>query len=151
MISELAHVKGVNMITRKRFHLPLLFATASLLFYTGIAARAQDHEHAMKVGKTGEITFNKETKVGDVTLKPGRYRFQHRVEGSDHFVHFTEWTKPYPSYATGAPKAHPGEVNCRLETLDKKVTSTTVFLTSEGDGMRVMKIEVGGENVAHLF
>lgn len=140
------------MISRKRFQLPLLFAAASLLFYSGIAARAQDHEHAMKVGKTGEITFDKETKVGDVTLKPGRYQFQHRVEGSDHFVHFTEWTKPNPySPSSGAPKAHPGEVKCSLETLNKKVASTTVFLTTDGDGMRVTKIEVGGENVAHLF
>jgi hypothetical protein len=122
------------------------------LFYTGIAARAQDHEHAMKVGKTGEITFDKVTKVGDVTLKPGRYRFQHRAEGSDHFVHFTEWTKPLPyNQTSGTPKAHPGEVKCRLETLNKKVASTTVFLTTDGDGMRVTKIEVGGENVAHLL
>lgn len=139
------------MVTRKRYHLSLLFAT-SLLFYTGIAARVHNHERAMKVGKTGEITFDKETKVGDMTLKPGRYRFQHRVEGADHFIHFTDWTTPGPfDHSSGAPKAHPGEVNCRLEMLNKRVVSTTVFLTSEGDGVRVTKIEVAGENFAHLF
>ena len=140
------------MIRLGSFQLPSLVAAASLLFYAGIAASAQDHEHAMKVGKTGEITFDKVTKVGDLTLKPGRYQFQHRVEGADHFVHFTEWTKPIPyPTSSGSPKAHPGEVKCTLETLSKKVSATTIFLTSEGDEMRVTKIEVGGENVAHLF
>ena len=64
----------------RRFLPSLLVATATLWINTS-AAIAAEHEHAMKVGKTGEVTFDKETKVGDVTLKPGRYKFQHRVEG----------------------------------------------------------------------
>ena len=121
---------------------------AAALFYTGAAAIAA--EHAVKVGKTGEITFDKETKVGDLTLKPGRYQFQHRVEGSDHFVHFTEWTERHPRYP-GAPKAHPGETKCRLEPLDKKASLTRVRLETEAATQRVVKVEVAGENVAHLF
>jgi hypothetical protein len=128
---------------------------AAALFYTGADAIAADHEHTMKVGKTGEVTFNKETKVGDLALKPGRYLFQHRVEGTDHFVHFTEVTKPNPAYPTqptaGQPKAHPGEVKCKLEPLGKKVSDTTLYLNEEGSGQRVVKAEVRGENVAHLF
>lgn len=135
----------------RHFMLPLLVAAATLLSYSG-AAIAAAHEHALKVGKTGEVNFNKETKVGDVTLKPGRYKFQHRAVGSDHFVHFTKWGKPNPyGYLMTSPKAHPGEAQCRLEALSKKVSRATVYMTSEGEAMRVTKVEVGGENVAHLF
>lgn len=130
--------------------LSLFVATATLWINTS-AAIAAEHEHAMKVGKTGEITFAQETQVGDVTLKPGRYKFQHRVEGSDHFVHFTQWTKPYPVGSSGTPKAHPGETKCRIEELSKKVSQTTVYTSSESGVNRITKVEVGGENVAHLF
>ena len=133
-----------------RFLLSLLVVPATLLFYPG-AAIAAEHEHALKVGKTGEVTFDKETKVGDLTLKPGRYKMQHRVDGSDHFVHFTEWTKGRYVAETGTPKAHPGEAKCRLEPLNKKVSRTAVYMVDEGAVRRLTKVEVGGENVAHLF
>ena len=133
-----------------RFVLSVLVVAATLLFYAG-AAIAAEHEHALKVGKTGEVTFDKETKVGDLAFKPGRYKFQHRVEGSEHFVHFTEWTKSYPSRSSGTPKAHPGEVKCRIEPLSKKVSQTTVYTVDEGTVTRLTKVEVGGENVAHIF
>ena len=134
----------------RRFLLSLFVATATLSICTS-AAIAQEHEHALKVGKTGEVTFDKETMVGDLTLKPGRYKFQHRVEGSDHFVHFTEWTKGRFSGESGTPKAHPGEEKCRLEPLSKKVSQTAIYTTSEGGVNRVTKVEVAGENVAHVF
>ena len=134
----------------KNRRLSIAIAAAALLC-AGVAAIAAEHEHAMKVGKTGEMTFDKETKVGDMTLKAGRYQFQHRVEGSDHFVHFTEWTKPlYPS-TYGSQKAHPGEIKCRIEMLDKKASRTLVFLETGGTPQRIIRVEVAGENVAHLF
>lgn len=135
---------------KRRFLPSLLIAAATLLIYSG-AAIAAEHEHQLKVGKTGEVTFHKETKVGDMTLKPGRYKFQHRVEGDDHFVHFTEWTKPYPAGGTGAPMAHPGEMKCKIEPLSKKVSQTTIYTVDEGAFQRLTKVEVGGENVAHVF
>lgn len=130
--------------------LPLLAAVAWIS--TGTPALAAHGHDELKVGKTGDISFSTETKVGDVTLEPGRYKFQHRVEGENHFVHFTEWSKSYPYYETsGAPKAHPGEVKCKLEPLAKKVSSTTVYTTAEDGARRVTRVEVGGENVAHIF
>lgn len=135
---------------KRHFMLPLLVAAATLLLYAGAAIAAQ-HEHALKVGKTGQVTFEKETRVGDMTFKPGRYKFQHRVEGSDHFVHFTEWTKSFPAYTSGTPKAHAGEVKCRIEPLSTKVSKTTIYTMDEGAFRRPTRVEVGGENVAHLF
>jgi hypothetical protein len=117
------------------------------------SATANSQERTLKVGKNGEMTFDTETKVGDITLKPGRYRFQHRVEGEDHFVHFTQWTaqNPYRPGETGAPKAHPGEVHCRIEPLAKKAAQTKVSLQKEDSAYRLVRVEVAGENVAHLF
>jgi hypothetical protein len=126
---------------------------AAALWYTG-AAIAAEHEHKVKVGKTGEVSFTTETKVGDLTLKPGRYKFDHRVSGADHFVHFTEWSKQYehgPIVDVTSPIAHPGEVKCRVEMLTKTISDTTIYTTAEGKAARVTRVEVAGENVAHLF
>jgi hypothetical protein len=144
-----------NAKTSKLVAAKLVAAVAWTLVAAG-SASAAEHEHTLKVGKKGEITFDKETKVGDLTLKPGRYFFQHRVEGEDHFVHFTEVTKEPSYYGGGAggggvPKAHPGEVKCKLEPLSKKVQATTLELDTEGGVNRVTRVEVAGENVAHVF
>jgi hypothetical protein len=146
-------------------------ALAGLLWAVGPAASAQ-HQHPqtagpppqastaapaekekeLKVGKKGDVTFSVETIVGDLRLKPGRYQIQHRVEGSDHFVHFTELTKGNPyTPSTGTPKAHPGEVRCRVEPLDKKVSGTRLYMVREGEVQRVQRVLIGGENVAHSF
>ncbi len=128
-------------------------AVVGMLILNSAPSTAAEHEHTLKVGKKGDVTFAKETKVGDLTLKPGRYTFQHRVEGDDHFVHFTEVTKgsAYSGAGGGVPKAHPGEVKCKLEPLSKKVESTTLYYDTEGGVNRLIKVEVAGENVAHLF
>lgn len=111
-------------------------------------------EKALKVGKTGDVEFRSATMVGDLMLKPGRYLVQHRTEGADHFVHFTEVTKPLP-YSLGggeaATKSHPGEVRCMLTPLNDKVRSTTVYTTKQGETVRVTKVLIAGENVAHVF
>jgi hypothetical protein len=107
--------------------------------------KTEKGEKTIKVGKKGDVKFNEETLVGDLRLKPGRYQIQHRTDGPDHFVHFTEVTK------TGSTVAHPGEVKCRLETLDEKVPFTAVHTRQEGASERVTKVLIGGENVAHLF
>ena len=138
----------------KRRWLFTVTAAAWVLVLTSAFIQAADKGHAMKVGKKGDITFTTETKIGDLTLKPGRYFFQHRVQGDEHFVHFTEVGKPdleHYSGSGGEPMAHPGEVKCRLEPLSKKVYATTIWTEDDGGVGRITRIEVGGENVAHVF
>jgi len=105
---------------------------------------------ALKVGKKGEMTFSAETQVGDMTLRPGRYTFQHRVDGSEHFVHFTQVGKVRGGREIPAT-AHPGEIKCRLEPLASKADSTEVYTVKEEGAARITKIIVRGENVAHVF
>ena len=105
------------------------------------------HQHMqmgqqLKVGKTGEITFSQETKIGDVVLPPGDYRFAHRTSGDDHFVRFTQ--------VKGKAREF-GEIKCQIEPLQEKVSHTAVTTTNEGGMRRITRIEVAGENVAHVF
>ena len=137
------------MRINRRFMLSLLVATAALWMYTS-AAIAQEHEHAMKVGKTGEVTFDTQTKIGDLTLPPGRYKFQHTVESTGHFVYFIQWNKQLPA-SYGVSKTKPGEVPCRLEPLEKKASQTLIYSVQEDGVKRVTRVEIAGENVAHVF
>lgn len=156
----------------KRFA-PTMIAAVSGLLWTAAAGAAAQHQHAppahsrpaerasapekaedmLKVGKQGDVEFAVETLVGEMRLNPGRYVLEHRVDGSDHFVHFTEVAKPVSPGAMGggATKAHPGEVKCGLEPLEKKVKQTTVYTAKEGEARRVTKVLIRGENVAHVF
>jgi hypothetical protein len=139
---------------KRRFTLgELLLAGGLMLFFSGVSGVAGDHEHVLKVGKTGEVTFERSTRVGDLTLAPGRYRFQHRVDGDDHYVHFTEWPRrnPYSGDMHGGPVDQPGTAKCRLEPLGRTAEETAVHMTREGERMRVTRILVKGENAAHLF
>ena len=140
---------------------------AGLLWLSGPSARAQ-HQHArpadarmqasaaaprekeIKIGKKDEVELKVVTIVGDLRLKPGRYQFQHRVDGADHFVHFTEVTQSLP-YKPSAPQAHPGDVKCRVELLGKTASTTTLYTVPEGAADRLTRIVIRGENVAHVF
>lgn len=138
---------------KKRQFLSPFFAAAAAALLLLVSSAVAQHEHGqvLKVGKKGEMKFDKETRI--VVLKPGLYTFQHRIEGEDHFVHFTQVTEP--SYSSksggGVPKAHPGEVKCRLEPLQAKAPRTEVHATTDGGVVRITKIIVRGENVAHIF
>ena len=121
------------------------------------AATPEKTEQALKVGKKGDVEFRVQTVVGEMKFKAGRYLLQHRVDGDAHFVHFTEISKGRPQgharvgYGRDAPLAHPGEVQCRLEPLDEKVSTTAIYAVQEGEASRVTKVFIRGENVAHVF
>lgn len=132
----------------------LTIAVLAALAFIGANAVAARPEHTLKVGRKDYVTFTKETRVGDVTLKPGWYLMQHRGEGDNHFMSFTEVTKPYFYYGLRAgrdPMAPPVDVKCKLQTLSTKADATRILTTSEGDVDKLTSIEIAGENVAHVF
>ena len=143
-------------------------AAVALLLWAGGALSAQQHEHktgALAVGPKGEVTFTAETRIAGITLKPGRYYIEHRVEGTvqprrvaHHYVHFTEVTPKEHQKRQGARDAigeytiaHPGEIQCELEALEKKASKTTVFTVEENGVRRITRIEIAGEDIAHVF
>lgn len=127
----------------------LLFVLIALV---AVATLAVAQDQVMKAGKKGDIVLSQETKVGDVVLKPGHYQIQHRVSGSDHFVRFiafkghTTMMSPNPATPTDV-----GEIKCSVEPLAKKAAYTAVHVTDEGGAKKITRVEVRGENVAHVF
>lgn len=98
-------------------------------------------DQVLKVGKKGEITLSSETQVGDVLLKPGKYTLQHRVEGADHVLHFAPQSGKNPS----------ADVRCTLEPLERKAPTTVMRLQNTGAAMRLIQVQIGGENVTHVL
>ena len=134
--------------------LKLAAMTAVLLLNIAFAFAA--NEQVIKVGKKGDVTFNEPTQVGDITLPPGHYVFQHRVSGDDHFVNFvgakemhhtgSSMTMPMQT----GPTTHK-EIKCTVEPLNQKVKQTAIHSDNSSGMRKVTRIEVAGENVAHVF
>jgi len=134
----------------------VLLSTAVMvtgMLLLSITAAIADDQQVIKVGKKGEVRLSEDTQVGDLTLKAGDYQMQHRVEGSNHMVHFTELKGMHNPSAPSGPTsvAHPGEVKCRLEPMSAKAKQTSVTMSTEGGVHRITRIEIAGENVAHVF
>jgi hypothetical protein len=135
---------------KNRWFVLALAIVVSGLILVGVAyATAHETSHQnmpigqqLKVGKTGEIAFDQPTKIGDLVLPPGPYRFVHRAAGDAHFVKFTQ--------TTGAGR-DVGVIKCRIEALPKKVSRTAITTTDDSGARRITRIEVAGENVAHIF
>lgn len=98
-------------------------------------------DQALEVGKKREVTFSSATQVGDVLLKPGKYILQHHIDGADHVLRF----------AALSNKNSSGEVKCTVEPLEKKVTQTTMRLQNTGTSLRLVQVQLAGENVAHVL
>ena len=138
---------------RKNSLLLAIAALTAVVLLTVASATAAD-EQIIKVGKKGEIMFSDATQVGDLTLKPGHYRIQHRVDGSDHVVSFTQLMGPHHSASGSMGPMNPsqaGEVKCRLEPMDKKASQTAVTVSTEGGMRHITQIRIAGENVVHIF
>lgn len=113
------------------------------------------NDQVIKVGKKGQVVFDQPTQVGDVTLPAGHYVFQHRVSGEDHFIKFVgaKQMQHAGTSMTGTMQMGPTtsqEIKCTVEPLNQKVQQTGVTINTEGV-RRVTRIEVAGENVAHVF
>lgn len=136
---------------RNSWLLGILAVMVMSLLLVNVAAAAD--QQVIKVGKKGEVMLSEDTQVGDLSLKAGHYQMQHRVEGSDHMIHFTEMRGMHNPSAPGGPtsEAHSGGVKCRLEPMSAKASQTAVTTSTEGGVRRITRIEIRGENVAHVF
>ena len=136
-----------------------LAALGCLLLWTLAAAAAPaQKEHALKVGKKGEITLTQKTKVGNIVLQPDTYVIQHRISGDSHFVRFVELkqvqTQPInaeqaPYTYTEADKA--GELKCRLEPAAGPIEETTAYTVTKNGVPRITRVAIKGEDVFHVF
>lgn len=124
-----------------------------LVLVTMSSAASANSVKKIKVGKTGAITLKAPTNVGTFTLPPGRYLVQHRVVGSDHRIHFTLLKENLSPGARSRSSTIdvPDEVSCRLEAMNARARQTIVFTEQKGYSRRINRIEITGEDVAHVF
>ena len=128
----------------------LMLAVVTGAIFSVVSSVQAAEDYAMKSGKMAEISLSSKTRVGNLTLPAGTYRIRHQVIGSNHFIDFTGLARPdhsNPGILTG----HSGKAECRFEPLPDKVERTAVVTTDENGVRRVTRIEIAGENVAHLF
>jgi len=105
---------------------------------------------AIRVGKTATITFDHETLVGNVMFQPGDYTVRHRAVGANQIMVFQRTEESYYD-GTSEDVGKPQQVQCKMEPLSTKVSDTTTVLEPAGSLEKLMKIEIAGENVEHLF
>jgi uncharacterized SAM-binding protein YcdF (DUF218 family) len=115
-------------------------AVMILLLFTGAGIRANQGD--MKAGKKATIALLQPARVGGVTLPAGQYVFQHVVSAGQHFATFQG---PKGRVATTQ------KVQCTNESLKQKVSQTSVTVEDIGGVKTVTRIEIAGEDVAHVF
>jgi hypothetical protein len=144
--------EGDTQMSRKGFWRQAIRMMAWAVVLVNVSSIADGKNRTMTVGKNGDVTFSAETIIGNVTLKPGRYFFEHKVTGDEHFVRFTEVTKPRGRSFGGRTLSHPGDIKCRLEKLDRKARQTIIiYAATDGSTPRITRIVINGEDVAHVF
>ena len=153
VIFELFDVCGrMKNAGQKEFLVAVILLLVSFAGLADLSAFAADRKQQVKVGKQGDITFQVETRVGDFTLRPGRYFIRHKMRGDDHFIEFTEVSKGQGKNAGGFPISPPVEVKCRLRPTERKVRGTIIIYADSETGIRQIEtVLVSGENVAHDF
>ena len=137
----------------------LVLSTAVMvaaIVMSGITIAAAADQQVVKVGKKGDVSFNEPTQVGDITLPPGHYVVQHRVSGEDHFIKFVGAKEMQHAGTSMTTTMQMGpttskEMKCTIEPLNQKVKQTAVFIDNSSGMRKVTRIEVAGENVAHVF
>lgn len=111
-------------------------------------------EQKIVAGKKGEIVLSEPTQFGSVTLPAGHYQVQHKVVGGEHFIHLAALKMLLDEHAQrGATKEdhkYP-DIPCRTEPLNHKAAQTAVHTDDRDGTRRVTRVEVRGENVAHVF
>lgn len=127
---------------------------ASILMVSTGLAMAASNKTQIRVGKKGEIALSQTTRIGDVTLPPGDYVFQHKVVGDDHFMTFVGGKEMDTTFGT-VTRVGPiirGEVKCIVVPLkDTAIQTAVVSVDSPGGTAKVNHIEIAGEKVAHLL
>lgn len=103
-----------------------------------------------KVGKTAHLTLKAPAQVGTVTLPAGDYEVTQRTSPTGHYMEFARVTEENLNYE-GSPTYYEREVvanvDCTMQTLESKVSKSTI----EKDGSRIARLEIKGEKVSHNF
>jgi|SRR5581483_560060 len=131
-------------------NLMLAVIAVGILAARGFASEA-DKLFPGKVESKAEIRLSSKTRFSGFTLPPGRYVLEHRIDGSEHTMTFIQVRAGNTLRSAPTHKVVPVRVRCSLEPLPGKVKKTAFYSVAEGDANRAVRLEIKGENVAHIF
>lgn len=102
-------------------------------------------------GKQAYVQFIADTRVGQVILNPGYYRFQHEVIDSSHYlVVRDEMTRQ----AGGRRSSRDGilvRVSCQVVPTRAEHRQTTYYTIDAPDGVEgLIRLDVVGERTSHI-
>lgn len=105
------------------------------------------------IGKSSQIHLNVPVKVGTVTLPPGMYQLQHKMEGDDHYVSFRKVSMAagYRHGNTQVAKEDVASVKCRVEATDKVRKTALTFRTNAAGEKELAEVRIAGESFKHEF
>lgn len=106
------------------------------------------------IGKNGDVELKAAVHVGSTTLKPGHYRFQHRIADGQHYLvvreQQTSSLRGGQHYA-GATGAEVARIECTVVSIDRKLTATEVHMRKDANGMVMLtQIRIAGEKDGHI-
>lgn len=132
----------------------VISATVVLLLAAVISTAWASEKQKTIVGKKGDMMLSEPTRFGEVVLPAGHYQIEHRMAGTDHFIHLTGLKMFREDHSHGqvvkAEHLYP-EVLCSTEPLKQKAPATAVYTDVRDGERRITRIEVRGETVAHVF
>jgi len=115
---------------------------AFLLLAVGLMA-AKSGDAVMKNGRKGEISITAPVQVGDITLAPGDYIVQHRVQADEHLMYFTP--------KSDVTKEQSAPVTCELDPQSPRWRSSAVWLKLKDGNKAIEKIMIKDEKVVYNF
>lgn len=108
-----------------------------LLFVVSVVFAA---DTTFGAGKTRNITFNADVKVGDKVLPAGEYKILHLMEGNEHTLVFKSLTN-----------VEKVRVKCNMVQLDRKAEDTFSEYRTVGGDRILTTIVFRGDNFKHTF
>lgn len=142
-----------------------LMTVVFVILLTSAYSFAVEKSNKLTRGQQDDVTLLTMTKVGDLTLLPGHYILQDKLSHGKHMMSFDSFV-PYGSQPGHGRTYYPpklalpwspmgrsrmGETECAIRRLDLKVKRAQVVFVDERGTQRITRIEIRGENVAHLF
>jgi uncharacterized secreted protein with C-terminal beta-propeller domain len=121
----------------------LAVALLSLILVLSAGSAIAANQDEMKAGKKAEIALSSPAQVGDIVLPAGKYVFQHVVSAGQHVAVFVG--------PMGTASRTTIKVKCTNEVLNQKLTRTSVTVENVDGADKVTRIEIAGENVAHIL
>lgn len=108
-----------------------------MLFILGVAFAA---DASFGVGKTRNVTFSSDVKVGDKILPAGEYRILHLMEANEHTMVFKSLNNQEKV-----------RVKCNMVKLDKKSDQTFSELKTVGNERVLTALVFRGDDYKHAF